>query len=244
MKPAPVHATLHAARDEHLLDRRDGVLACDADEGVDVRAHLVDKAGALGNIGRLGSLLLLGVLLALLDLDLLLKGLGGEGLGLRRVVADVDVVKEDVFVHGPELEANTADGVEVGGAVVLKEVGVGDLARGPDALVVGVVDERRGPLALVGRVALHGTHPLAAAGGGLALGVGDAGSEPLAVLLVVPLLGLLCVRVGHGERLGLEPAVRHGGLVVGDYLESTIVDVVVHHLDGIVGFAEESRSRW
>ena len=38
---------------------------------------------------------------------------------------------------------------------------------------------------------LGGALPLAAAGGGLALGVGDLGGLPLAVLLLIPVLGLL-----------------------------------------------------
>ena len=52
---------------------------------------------------------------------------------------------------------------------------------------------RQQPAALLTHCSAHrlgGALPLAAAGGLLALGVGDAGGLPLAILIIVPVLGL------------------------------------------------------
>ena len=76
---------------------------------------------------------------------------------------------------------------------ILEIARVGDLARRPLALVGGVVDERGVPLALVVGVGLEGPLPLAASRCLLALGVADGGSDPVAVLLIVPFLRLLSV---------------------------------------------------
>lgn len=60
-------------------------------------------------------------------------------------------------------------------------------------LVLWVVDEGRGPLALVVGVGLYGALPLAAAGCGLALGVGNLGRLPIAIFLLIPVLWLRCL---------------------------------------------------
>jgi hypothetical protein len=92
---------------------------------------------------------------SLLDLGLDIEGLLSEGLRILDGVADVDVVEEDVLGHRPELNTDTANLVKgLNGRLVLEEPGVGDLARGPDALVRRVVDERGVPFALVVRVGL------------------------------------------------------------------------------------------
>jgi hypothetical protein len=55
---------------------------------------------------------------------------------------------QDVLGHGPELDSDTGELGEVRRGLVLEERWVGDLARGPDALVLGVGDLGNGPLAL------------------------------------------------------------------------------------------------
>jgi hypothetical protein len=142
-------------------------------------------------------------------------------------VADVDVVEENVLGHRPELNADTANLVKgPSGHEVLEEVGVRDLARRPLALVSGVVDHRRVPLALVGRVGLVRPLPLAAARSLVALGVANHRSNPLTILLVIPLLRLL--RVGIRDLLGLvvEPALGLRRLLVGDLVGSVLVPVL------------------
>lgn len=117
------------------------------------------------------------------------------------------------------------DLVEVGGLEVLKVVGVGDLARGPHALVLGVVDERREPLALVLRVRDLGLLPRSAPRRVLALGVRDSWGDPLAIVVVGPLLRLLSVRVGDDGGLVLEPVLGLGRALVQDGLGSVLVPV-------------------
>jgi hypothetical protein len=79
---------------------------------------------------------------------------------------------------------------------------------------------------LVGRVANNGRLPLSTPGNGLASGVGNHVRNPVSVLLVVPLLGLL--GLGIGDDLGLvdEPVLRHGSGFVDDRSRSSFVPVV------------------
>jgi len=107
--------------------------------------------------------------------------------------------------------------------LVLEVVGVGDLARCPRALVGRVVDLRRVPLALVVGVGLERTLPFAAARSLLALRVGNRRGNPVAILLVIPLLGLDGLRVGDGRGLVLEPAFGPGGLGVLDLIRRILV---------------------
>lgn len=74
--------------------------------------------------------------------------------------------------------------------------------------------KRSAPFALVSWVRLLWSDPGTAARCLLALGVGDARRDPVAVVLVGPLLGLLGIRVGNGSGLVYEPALGHLCLVV------------------------------
>jgi hypothetical protein len=69
---------------------------------------------------------------------------------------------------------------------VLEEVGVGNAARVPLALVVGVVNQGWTPLALVARVLNQRTHPIAATGGTLAQRVGNQRRFPLSIHVNIP----------------------------------------------------------
>jgi hypothetical protein len=73
------------------------------------------------------------------------------------------IVKVKLAGHGPELDADAADGSHLERLRVKEIVGVRDFPRLPLALVVGVVDERRVPLALKQRVVHHRLLPLSAA---------------------------------------------------------------------------------
>jgi hypothetical protein len=120
----------------------------------------------------------------------------------------------------------THDGVEVRGVEVLEVGGVGNLLRRPDTLVVGVIDQRRSPLALVSRVRLHRAHPRSTPRAVGALGVRNSRRDPVTVLLIVPLLGLL--RVGIRDRHGLvsEPALGLDGLGVRNLARRILIPVL------------------
>ena len=157
---------------------------------------------------------------------LLEESLLSELLGILDGVTDVDVVEEDVVLHGPDLEANSAHGLKVGGVLVLVVVGVGDLARSPGALVVGVVNERSAPDALVLGVLLHGLSPGAATRNLEALGVGNGRGDPVTVLLVIPVLRLLGLRVGNGLQLINEPVLGHGSLLIDNLVGRILIPVL------------------
>ena len=176
------------------LEREDRVDLGEIDELEDLAADKLDGVllegdGSL-NLVLLRSLLFDGLLDGLLDEVRLL----GELTSVLDGVANVDVVEEDVLRHGPELDTDTANGHEaLDGGAVLEVVGVGDLAGSPLALVRGVVDHGCEPLALVVGVGLVGALPLAAAGSLVTLGVANGGRDPVTILLVIPLLGLLSI---------------------------------------------------
>ena len=130
--------------------------------------------------------------------------------------------------QGEKMRGNTysTHGLKVGGGLVLKVFGVLDLAGSPDALVGRVVDLGSGPLALVVGVLLHGLGPRAAARGVVALGVGNGGGEPVTILLVIPVLGLLSLGIGDGEGLIDEPVLGLGSLVVHDLVGRVLVPVL------------------
>lgn len=138
------------------LEGQDGVNLGDVDEGngllADVRHGVLSErreAVIILNVGQLVG----GNLERLLDLE----GLGSESLGILNGVTDEDVVEEDVLVHSPELNTNTADlGEALDRGEVLEVRRVRDFARGPFTDVVRVVDLRRVPFALVLRVCLGG----------------------------------------------------------------------------------------
>jgi hypothetical protein len=116
----------------------------------------------------------------------------------------------------------STNGLKVGRGLVLKIVGVLDLARSPDTLVCGVVNERGGPLALVFGVLLHGRLPLAATRNLVTLGVGNSRWDPVTILLIIPIFRLLSLWVGNGGGLVLEPILRLGSFLI-DNLERRLL---------------------
>lgn len=116
--------------------------------------------------------------------------------------------------------------LEVSGRLVLKVGRVLDDTRLPDTLVGRVVNVRCGPLALVGVVLLHGGFPLATARCFLALGVADHRSEPIAVLLIIPVLRLLSLRVRNLAGLVVKPVSGLLGLGVNDLERRILVPVL------------------
>lgn len=94
------------------LDGLDGVALGDGGEQVDLLLGVGDGVVHEGHVERglgLVSLVFFGLLgLLLLLFDGLLDVEGGlrEGLGIGDGVADVDVVEEDVVLHGPDFEAD------------------------------------------------------------------------------------------------------------------------------------------
>lgn len=95
-------------RDE--LDGLNGVLLGDGDEEVKLLLDEVDGViEELQVAGGLGLLRLLGLVVQLSELlkrVLLLEGLLGKLGSVLNRVSNVDVVEEDVVLHGPDLEAN------------------------------------------------------------------------------------------------------------------------------------------
>ena len=91
----------------------DGVTLGDGDEEVklllDVEDGVVGELEVHGGLGRVLGLILLGLgslFLLLLNGALDLERLLGEGSGILLGVTDVDVVEEDVVLHGPKLETD------------------------------------------------------------------------------------------------------------------------------------------
>lgn len=120
----------------------------------------------------------------------------------------------------------SAHGLKVGGGLVLEVGRVGDLAGSPGSLVGGVVNQGSRPLALVVRVLLHGGRPRTTSGGILALGVGNSGRNPVAILLIIPVLGLLGLGVGDASGLVLKPVLGNGSLLVDNLEGSLLVPVL------------------
>lgn len=110
--------------------------------------------------------------------------------------------------------------------LVLEKCWVLDLARGPKSFVGGVVDERSGPLALVVGVLLHGLSPGTTSGDFGTLGVGDSWGDPIAILLVIPILGLLGLWVSDSGGFILKPILRHGGILVNNLERSVLIPVL------------------
>lgn len=213
----------------HGLDGVDRVLLGQAHEVVDLLADKGDGVLLEANGGALGRLLglgLLGLFLSRLDGVLDIKGLLAELLSILDGVTNVHVVEQNVALHGPDLETDGAHGLEVGGGLVLEVVGVGNLAGGPRTLVGRVVNHGSGPLALVLGVLLHGASPLAAARGIGALGVGDSGRDPVTILLVIPVLGLLGLGVGDAGGLVLQPVSGLLSLLVQNLERSLLIPVL------------------
>jgi len=119
-----------------------------------------------------------------------------------------------------------SQGLKVGWGLVFKKLRVGNLAWCPDALVGRVVDIRSGPLALVCWVALHRGFPLAATCRFVALGVWNLGGDPISILLVIPILGLLGLWVGNHGGLVNQPVFGLLGLLVHNLVWRILVPVL------------------
>mmetsp|Transcript_118987 Transcript_118987/g.348458 ORF Transcript_118987/g.348458 Transcript_118987/m.348458 type:complete len:246 (-) Transcript_118987:535-1272(-) len=131
-------------------------------------------------------LLFLLALLQLAEIFPLLR----KAVSLGLVVGDDDVVEDGPTLDLPQIEANEAKVLVLVHAVVVLVLRVGNLLCLPEALVGRVGDPLPVPLALVRRVVLHRC-------------------LPLAILLVIPVVGLLRIAV-HNPLL-LNPVV---GLLV------------------------------
>ena len=120
----------------------------------------------------------------------------------------------------------STNGLKVGGSLVIVVIRVLDLPRSPNTLVGRVVDEIRRPLALVGRIPLHRRLPFAAARNFVTLGVGDRRRNPVTIFLIIPILGLLSLRVGNGLGLVFKPVFGLRGFFVNDLEGCILVPVV------------------
>lgn len=120
----------------------------------------------------------------------------------------------------------SAHGLKVSRSLVLKVGRVGDLARRPRTLIRRVVDQGSSPLALVVGVLLHGRLPFAAPGDFLTLRVRHRRRDPVAILLVIPVLGLFGFGVGNADGLILEPVIRLGGLLVHNLKRRILVPII------------------
>jgi hypothetical protein len=127
---------------------------------------------------------------------------------------------------GKNRYTHSTQGLEVGWCLVFEVLGVGNLARCPDALVGWVVDEWCGPLALVGIVLLHWRFPFAAARGFRALGVRDGRGDPITIFLVIPILWLLSLWVWDGGWLINEPVLWLSSLLIDNLIWRILVPVL------------------
>jgi hypothetical protein len=73
----------------------------------------------------------------------------GKFLCILNAVADIDVVKQDVTLHGPDLKTNSSHRLEVRRGLVFEVIWVLYLFGFPDAFVRGIINVRSGPFALV-----------------------------------------------------------------------------------------------
>jgi hypothetical protein len=214
----------------HEADGLDGILHRNRQEEVKFLLHVSDwvvlEAEVIGRLGDVGWLRLGLSLLFLLDGALDGIGLLAERSSVFFGVTNVDVVEQDIGLHRPDLEANGAHRLEVGGGLVFEEIRVGDHAGSPRTFVGRVVDVGGCPFAFVGRVLLHGSLPGTAAGTFLALGVGNLRWDPIAILFIVPVLRLFGLRVGNGGGLVLEPVGWLLSVLVNDLIWCILVPVL------------------
>ena len=116
--------------------------------------------------------------------------------------------------------------LQIRGRLVLEVVGVLDPARRPNALVRRVVNHRCHPLALVRWVALRRALPWPAPRDFFALGIWHAWRDPVAILILIPILGLLRRRVRHHQRLVIQPVGWLLRLVVGTLVRRVLIPVI------------------
>ena len=93
----------------HRLDSTNGILLGEDDEVIYLLANESDRVLLEADTGG-GKLLFLlgleGLLLRCFNGALNIKGFLSEFLGILHGVADVDVIKEDVVLHGPDFKAD------------------------------------------------------------------------------------------------------------------------------------------
>lgn len=128
-------------------------------------------------------------------------------------------------------ETYSTHGLKVGGSLVLEVGRVGNLAGSPRTLVGRVVNQRSAPLALVGRVLLQRGRPGTTSRDFVALGIGDRGRDPVTILLVIPVFGLLSLGVRDAGRLVLQPVIGNGGILIDDLEGRLLIPVL-----GLLGF--------
>ncbi len=115
--------------------------------------------------------------------------------------------------------------LELSWGFVFEVVGVGNLPRCPDTLVRWVVNVLWCPLALIVWVALRGSLPFATAGCLLTLGVGYSWRNPIAILLVIPVFGLLGLRVWDHGGLVIKPVIWLGSFLVGNFERGVFIPI-------------------
>mmetsp|Transcript_18199 Transcript_18199/g.43072 ORF Transcript_18199/g.43072 Transcript_18199/m.43072 type:complete len:352 (-) Transcript_18199:307-1362(-) len=217
-----------------------------------VHAHHLVLAHVFGHVGLL--LLPLNLLDVvehlLLPVLLLEEGLLGELLRLLEAVGHKDVVEDGAGLDLPQLEADVGAAVSGAHGVHLVVVGVfrvGDHGMLPRSLVVRIVDHLGLPRPLEVRIVDHGRLPFAVVlvvpvVGLLGIGVGNFLRD------VVVSIGLLVVRVGNS--LLVHPVVGLGLVRVLDLLGGEEVELVLElaiahglvvdeDLEGVVGPDDE-----
>jgi hypothetical protein len=95
----------------------------------------------------------------------------------------------------------------------------------PGSPVCRIIDHRRTPLALVRRVGLHRTDPSPAPRSLGTLGVRDGRRNPVAIFLVIPLLGSLHIWIGDSQRLVSQPALGLNSILVRDRARCVLIPV-------------------
>merc|ERR1711920_1053996 len=156
-------------------------------------------------------LLLCVILLLLLGSLKLVQGLPllGKNISLGYIAHD-NIVEDGSAFHLPQVEAQEAKVRVRVDLVIIYILGIGDLFGLPDTLVCWIGDPLHAPITLVCGIVFHG---------GL----------PLAILLAVPVIGLLRLLV-H-DALVFHPVVR---LLVLRVIHHAAVDPVLRCLDALV----------
>jgi hypothetical protein len=124
------------------LDGEDGVNLGQLDELEDCLADKRNRGSSEGRLRNVSILLecfpFFGFC-SLLNFALDVEALLSEGFGVCGGVADVDVAEEDILSHRPEFDTDAANLMKgLNGSLVLKEIGVGDLAGAHSPLYAGL----------------------------------------------------------------------------------------------------------
>jgi len=120
---------------------------------------------------------------------------------------------------------HSSNRLKVGRSLVLKVVGIGDLAWSPWSLVIWVVNVRSSPFALVVGVFLVWSLPRTASRSLFTLGVGDLGRNPVTILLIIPILWLLSFWVRNCESFVLKPVIRFLSFLVWELIWLILIPI-------------------